>query len=265
MAKLLIRILLVILITFVVSSCTTTKDAARPDQSFDSLLVGVTPVYPPVIFKQGRKFAGIEADLARQLAIELGKQVQFVELAWKDQIPSLLAGKTDIIMSGMSITSKRKIRVNFTDHYLKSGLAVLMHVENSQIYYSIEDIQQSLLQVGVVEGTTSDVFVRKNFPNAMRIASYQRAGDAVAPLKNKSIDIFVHDAPSIMWLVSENEADLTALLHPLNEEELAWGVRRDDPELLKQINSILNKWKNDGTLNRILLKWLPSQYLERFK
>ena len=68
-----------------------------------------------------------------------------------------------------------------------------------------------------------------------------------------------------MWLVSENEADLTALLQPLNEEELAWGVRRDDPELLMQINSILNKWKNDGTLNRILLKWLPSQYLERFK
>ncbi len=260
-----IRIFLIVLITFVLSSCTATKDVAMPDQPVQSLLVGVTSNYPPVIFKQGGEFTGIEADLARLLAAELGKSVQFVELRWEDQIPSLMAGKTDIIMSGMSVTNKRKIRVNFTDHYLKSGLVVMMRVEDAPVYNSIENIQQSLLQVGVVKGTTSDIFIRKNFPNAMRIASYQNARDAVAPLKNKSLDIFVHDAPSIMWLVSENEADLTAFNAPLNEENLAWGVRRDDPELLMQINSILGKWKNDGTLNRVLLRWLPSQYMERFK
>jgi polar amino acid transport system substrate-binding protein len=68
-----------------------------------------------------------------------------------------------------------------------------------------------------------------------------------------------------MWLVSENEADLTALWEPLNEENLAWGVRKNDRELLMNINSMLTKWKKDGTLKRILLKWLPPQYLERFK
>ena len=121
------------------------------------------------------------------------------------------------------------------------------------------------MQVGVVEGTTSDVFVRKNFPNAMRIAAFQVAGDAPSPLKNRSIDIFIHDAPSIMWLVSENETDLAGLRDPLNTEYLAWGVRRDNEELLMQVNTILGNWKKDGTLNKILLNWLSSQYLERFK
>ncbi len=74
------------------------------------------------------------------------------------------------------------------------------------------------------------------------------------------IDIFVHDAPSIIWLVSENEAEITGVWEPLNEEYLAWGVRRDDQEFLTQVNGILKKWKKDGTLNKVLKRWLP--YLE---
>jgi polar amino acid transport system substrate-binding protein len=256
------KITLLVLVIFVFGNCTTAQiENTEPP----SLLIGVTTNYPPVIFKQGGEIAGIEADLAQLLAMELGKSVKFIELGWEDQIPSLIAGKTDIIMSGMSITKARKIRASFADPYLKSGLVAMMHVENARKYDSIENIKQSDLNIGVVKGTTSDIFVKQNFPNTLRLAAFQRAGDATTPLKNRAIDIFIHDAPSIMWLVSENEADLTALWEPLNEEYLAWGVRRDNEELLMKVNSILNKWKKDGTLKRILLRWLPSRYLERFK
>jgi ABC-type amino acid transport substrate-binding protein len=40
-------------------------------------------------------------------------------------------------------------------------------------------------------------------------------------------------------------------------------VRRDDTELLLQVNAVLAEWKGDGTLNRILGKWLPSWELSR--
>lgn len=140
-----------------------------------------------------------------------------------------------------------------------------MRIEDAQKYSSTEKVIQSSSNIGVVAGTTSDVFVRKNFPNIFNIIALLEADDAPAALDRRSIDIFVHDAPSIMWLVSENEADLTALWEPLNEEKLAWGVRKDDQELLMQVNSILGKWKKDGTLNRVLLRWLPQKYLDRFK
>ena len=257
-----IKITLLVLAIFVFGSCTTAQiENAEPP----SLLIGVTTNYPPVIFKQGGEIAGIEADLARMLARELGTPVKFIELRWEEQIPSLMAGKTDIIMSGMSITRARKVRINFTDHYLKSGLVAMMRAEDAPKYSSIESIKQGFLNIGVVEGTTSDAFIKENFTEVQRIAAFQKAGDAFSPLKNRSIDIFVHDAPSIMWLVSENEADLTGLWEPLNEENLAWGVRKDDQQLLMNLNSILTKWKENGTLERVLLRWLPSKYLERFK
>jgi polar amino acid transport system substrate-binding protein len=230
-----IKIVFFGLLAFILGNCAATQVEHTEPKPFQEFLVGVTPNYPPIIFKQGGEFAGVDADLARMLALELGKPVKFVELRWDKQIPALLAREIDIIMSGMTITKARGIRVNFSDHYR------------------------------VVSGTTSDVFVRKNFPNLLNVVALQEADDAPAALDRRSIDIFIHDAPSIMWLISENEADLSALRVPLNEEKLAWGVRRDDEKLLMKVNSILSKWKKDGTLNRILLRWLPSRYLEIFK
>ena len=77
----------------------------------------------------------------------------------------------------------------------------------------------------------------------------------------RTIDVFVHDGPSIAWLVSANEADLAGIWEPLNRENLAWAVRRDDAQLLAQINDILGGWKRDGTLSGVLVRWLP--YLKR--
>jgi ABC-type amino acid transport substrate-binding protein len=261
MYKLFIRTALLVLITFVFGSCPT----LQAEGSMDSLRVGVAPYYPPIIFKQDGKIAGVEADMAHRLAKELGKQVQFVELRRQELTQKLLDRKIDIIMSGMSITKARKVRVNFADHYLKSGLVPMMLFENADRFDSNEIIKQGYLNVGVVAGTTSEAYVRKNFPNAIRIAALPKAGDGVVSLKNRSIDVFVHDAPSILWLVSENETHLTSHWKPLNSEVLAWGIRRDDQEFLDQVNGILNNWKNDGSLNKMLLKWLPAEYLEHFK
>lgn len=265
MFKIYMKATLLFLVTIVLISCTTTEYSIVEEDMREPLLVGVTPNYPPIIFKQNNGIVGVEADMARQLAKELDRTVRFVELRWDDQIPALLAGRTDIIMSGLSITKARKIRVDFADLYLNSGLVAMMLNENAEEYDSIDNIMQNFSTVGVVEGTTSEIFVTKNFKNVLNIVALRSAGDAPGALNRRSIDIFVHDAPSIMWLVSENEADMTAHWEPLNAEHLAWGVRKDNQELLKKVNGILDKWQKDGTLNRILLNWLPAQYLERFK
>ncbi len=220
------------------------------------LRVGVTPEYPPVIFKLSGKIAGVEVDLARRLAEKLGRPVQFVEVWWENQIPALLAGKFDIIMSGMSITRARQVRINFTDYYLKIGLLAAMRTEDGPRYGSLESVKQAIGNVGVIKETTGDVYVQRNFPNANKVA-FLDAQAAAAELKRGSIDLFVYDSPAIAWIVSENEADLVALWEPFDEQYLAWGVRRDDPKLLAFVNRTLGIWKRDGTLNRVLNRWIP--------
>src|SRR5512137_1243580 len=72
-----------------------------------TLRVGVSPVFPPMVFRQGKELAGVEVDLARALGEKLGRKVIFVELPWEDQVEALNAGRIDIIMSSMSITMPR--------------------------------------------------------------------------------------------------------------------------------------------------------------
>lgn len=224
------------------------------------LRIGITPNYPPILFKLDGRIKGVEADLARRLARELNRPGEFIELNWEDQIPALLNGTIDIIMSGMTITEARKVRINFTDHYLKSGLLTLMRSGDASRYGSLDSIKETSSTVGVIGGTTGEAFVRKNFPKA-KVVVLAEPTDAPLSLKNQKIDMFVHDAPSVVWLASENEAALRGFWQLLNREYLGWGVRQGDKEFLEQVNSILGKWKKEGTLREVILKWLP--YLKR--
>ena len=226
----------------------------------NALRVGVTSTYPPIIFRQGGQIAGAEADLARLLGARLGRPVYFVEVPWDQQIESLMAGKTDIIMSGMSVTDARAVRIAFTEPYLEGGLMAAVRTEDARQYGSREALLQTSATVGVIERTTGDVFVQQSFPNARRVA-LSIASDGALALRRRTIDVFVHDGPSIAWLVSANEADLAGIWQPLNRESLAWGIRRDDPQLLAKVNEILRTWKQDGTLSDVLVRWLP--YLRR--
>ena len=237
--------------------------AATQVFSAGDLRIGITPDNPPIIFKQGNNITGLEADLAKMLAKELKRNIQFIQLSWDDQIPALLEGKTDIIMSGMSVTKAREIRIAFADSYLKSGLIAAMRAEDRTKYTSKEDILKSSVNVAAVKDTTANAFVERNFPNATRKAFYPKARDGASELMRRSIDIFIHDAPSIVWLVSENEADLAGFWEPLNEEYLAWGIRKDDEAFLMQVNTLLKRWKEDGTLKSTLLRWLPEQYFKK--
>jgi polar amino acid transport system substrate-binding protein len=261
------KIMVLVGITVLFISCATKEQPAKPEDltkieevKKNKLRIGITPNYPPMIFKLNGKISGVEADLAKGLAKELNRSGEFIDLNWEDQIPALMQGTIDIIMSGMTITQARKVRIDFTDHYMKSGLLTLMRSGDADMYTSLENIRATNSTVGVIRGTTGEAYVRKNFPYA-RVVVLAEPDDAPFSLRNRRLDLFVHDAPSIIWLVSENEAELTGFWRLLNEEYLGWGVRQDDKEFLAQVNSVIGKWKKDGTLKEVLVRWLP--YLKR--
>ena len=253
------RCLMIIIFSVVLlGNCGCAANGVKTGQApVTPILVGVTPIYPPVIFKMDGKIAGLEADLARRLAAELKRPVEFVEISWERQIPSLLEGKTDIIMSGMTITQARQVRITFSQPYLTSGLMIAFTAENASKYTSLKNIMESIPAVGFVAGTTGEVYARDNFREGNRMVPVKLANEGALALKNGRIDIFVYDAPSVVWIVSENEAELKLLPELLNVEYLGWGLRRDDRELLVSVNALLSRWKNDGTLKETILKWLP--------
>lgn len=253
--------------TFGSVGCATTQAGSTNTGPLDaaSLRVGITPENPPLIFKLNDKIAGIDADLALRLGKELNMPVEFVEMKWDQLISALIEGKIDLIMSGMSITNARMVRINFTDPYLKSGMVAAIRAEDASKYSSAASIMSSYPDVGVVTGTAGETFVRNKMKGVPKISLLAKVSDAAYELQSRRIDVFIHDAPSVIWLVSNNEASLKGVWDLLSEDSLGWGVSKDNGLLLTRVNAILKKWKEDGTLDQTLRLWLPARYFEKLK
>ena len=259
-----VRTFILFLVVSVFFGCATApQPGEKTSEGGQSLRVGVTPDFPPLVLKQGNQVAGIEADLAIMLGEELGRPVKFVEMKWDEQIPALLEGKTDIIMSSMTVTRERQVRIAFTEPFLKSGIVAAVRADDVANYPTVESIMNVAGLVGVVPNTTGESFVQKNFPLAQK--SYLSYRQAANELMQRRITMFIGDAPTVIWLVSENESSLGGIWQPLNEDYLAWGIRKDDENLLARVNAALAQFRLDGRLDRVLQKWLPKQYLEKMK
>jgi polar amino acid transport system substrate-binding protein len=231
--------------------------------SEDVLRVGVSPTAPPLIYKEGDDIVGLEADLAKGLAKSLGKSLRFIELPWEDQIEALLDNRTDIVMSGMSITIPRQYRIAFSDPYFRTGQMPLVRKQDkidkykyTLGYYGILTMAP-ILRIGVVKGTTGEFFGRKDFGSAKKITPFLTAKEAVSALKDRDIDLFIYDAPMIYALAAENEADVAPLLTLLTEEYLGWGMRKNNEELLAAANAFIKKLRKDGELLPMVNRWLP--------
>ncbi len=235
--------------------------AGVPAVSGNELRVGVTPTAAPLVYRQAGKLVGVEIDLARQLADFLGKTPRFVELPWEEQIPALIGGRTDIIMSGMSITKARQVRIAFTNPYFRTGQMALIRKSDDlkyrDGYYAL--LTQSLTtRFGVVKETTGQYFVQRNFGRAKGVETFDNAAEAVTALIRGDVDVVIYDAPMILMLAAENQGrGIMPLPSLLTEEYLAWGVRKGDQKLLMAANEFLVRIQTDGRLDRILRLWIP--------
>jgi ABC-type amino acid transport substrate-binding protein len=221
------------------------------------LRVGISPVFPPLIFKEGKKVVGVEADFAEALAADLGRPIQFVELDWDDQIAALTDGRIDIIMSSMSVTRARQVRIAFSRPYLAIGQMALVRRTDTYKYATGFPVKPEGV-IGVKKGTTGDFLVQQEFPHSKR--KYFNSGEEAArALAKGKIDLFISDSPTISWLEGMNaETGLVAIPYTLSEEYLAWGVSKSNTQLLESANATLEKLQKSGRANAIVRRWVPN-------
>jgi ABC-type amino acid transport substrate-binding protein len=226
-----------------------------------TLRIGTSAGYPPLTFKQDDQVKGVEADLATAIAEDLNVTIRLVEMPWGKLIPALNDKEIDIIMSGMSITEERSEQVLFTDAYMKIGQMALIRSADLVQWSQPTALYARGARVGVKSGTTGETFAKTELSNAI-VTSFGSIEEGTDALTAEKIDIFIHDAPTI-WRLSANtatqKAGLMGLYRPLTDEYLAWAVRRQDEALANTLNQSLARLKDDGSLGRILGRWIPVQ------
>jgi polar amino acid transport system substrate-binding protein len=228
----------------------------------DSVLrVGISTNAPPFAFRQGGKTTGIEPALATRLGNYLGKKIELVPVSWDEQIDYLNTGKTDIIMSGMTITEQRSFLVDFTIPYMRSGQIMLVRLEDRQRFATgVESLLNTNYRIGTVADTVSDFFVTATINQANEIV-FKTSQDAVNALIDQKIDVFVYDAPVICYYAARHQQDkLVPVLAMATEEYIGWAVRKSEPEFLSQVNQFVQSLKQQGALQEELAYWIPYLY-----
>jgi ABC-type amino acid transport substrate-binding protein len=222
------------------------------------LRVGMAPNYPPLAYKKHGKLKGMEVDFAERLGPALNRKVKIIETEWEELGPALEAKKIDMVMSGTSITEERKEKFNFTEPYLTVGQMVIVRKSDYPALSAPDAMDRTKSRVGYVSRTTGEQWARDNLKKA-KLHGYTNTKEGVAALENDQIDFFIQDAPAV-WRVTGGFTDehptLTGLYRPLTKEYLAWVVPKDNPELLAQLNKVLEQWKKDGTLEDVIDDWI---------
>ena len=93
-----------------------------------ALRVGLEAGYLPFeMADKSGKFIGFDVDVAKEMAKAMGVKLEIVNTAWDGIIPALVTKKFDIIMSGMTITQERNMKINFADPYIVVGQTILLN------------------------------------------------------------------------------------------------------------------------------------------
>ncbi len=223
------------------------------------LRVGFEAGYLPfeMADKKGN-FIGFDIDVAKEMAKAMGVKLNLVNTAWDGIIPALVTKKFDIIISGMTITQERNLKINFAEPYIIVGQTILLNKKHEGIVKSYKDLNDPKYTLTSKLGTTGEQAIKRMIPKAT-YKSFEVESEAALEVLTGKADATIYDLPfCATFMAQQGAGKLIFLDEPFTFEPLAWAVRKGDPDYLNWLNNFLRQLKNDGRYERIYNKWIKS-------
>lgn len=223
--------------------------------------------FPPFEFLgDDNKPAGVDVDVAGEIAKDLGITLEIVDMDFDGLINALVSGKGDFIAAGMSVTEDRKKSVDFSIEYVTSSQYLI--IKKGSTIAAMNDLKGK--KIGVQTGTTGDLLMTdevegttddagKHVAGSLEgsgatVAQYKTALEAALDLKNGRIDVVVIDKHPALSIAAANEGLATAPQALSEEEKYAIAVNKGNKELLASIDTTLQRLIKEGKIDSFLLK-----------
>ncbi|MFI9592061.1 ABC transporter substrate-binding protein [Nonomuraea sp. NPDC052265] len=212
--------------------------------------------YEPFQFKDDSgKIVGFDVDIVDLAAKKLGvtQNIVDIDFAVIKSGAAMAAGKCDVAAAGMTITDERKQNIDFSEPYFDATQALL--AKKGTGAKSLEDVKAKNLKLGAQASTTGLDYVKKQGFNP---TEYADSAKELLALQAGQADVVVQDLPVVLtWLKKPEIAEKFELVASLDTgEQYGIGLKKGaDPTLLKTINEEITKSKQDGTYEKIYVKW----------
>ena len=221
--------------------------------------VGLSTFKPWAMRDKKGDLIGFEIDLANKLAADMDVDVEFIPTAWDGIIPSLVGGKFDIIISGMSVKTSRNMTLNFTDPVIYSGLALISNIEMTK-GFTLEDYNNENVILSVRRGTTPATTLAELFPKA-QLLQFDEEGASTQEVVNGNAHATMGSRPTPALDVASYPDVLEVGLNgrEFNPAFEAFAVRKGDFDALNLLNNWIKINTHSGFIKEREEYWFGSQ------
>jgi polar amino acid transport system substrate-binding protein len=235
-----------------------TAQAASAESTLDKILsakklrVAIDVANPPfgILDKSGQP-DGSDVSVARQLAKDLGAEIEFVQVPSTGRIPALLAGRADVTIASISVTADRAKAVMFCNP--NGALSITIFAPQSVSIKTPADLVGK--RVGITRATLEEATVPKMAPEGTKIVWFDDLASTVQALLSGQVD-----AAAMTAFAEKTVSDANPGKHLENKLLVTTAfygpiVRPGDFELRQWINTWIFLNTQNGTLAAIYKKY----------
>jgi polar amino acid transport system substrate-binding protein len=261
-----IFIALTLLLAFIVQPASAASDVQKElvgNSTIEKVLrsgklkVGMSTFIPWAMQSKTGEWVGFEIDVAKRLAKDMGVEVEFVPTKWEGLIPSLLTGKFDLVIAGMTGTAQRALKINFTQPYDFTGTQICINKKFADTVKEPMDLNDAQFTVLSRVGVTAAETAKRLLPKAEK-RLFSDNGSMVQELLNGNATAIIQSLPEPAQLVAKNPETLALLPGTLTKEPISMGVRKGDPDTLAYLNNWIVNVRAEGFLEEKADYWWRS-------
>jgi polar amino acid transport system substrate-binding protein len=248
------------------ASCTSAPAASASDLGLltDGVLkIGCEISYPPfeIFDDDGTTAIGLDIDLGKAIARELGVTTQLENTAWDGIFAGLDINKYDCVISAVTINAERRGIMDLSDPYIENWQAIVVKKGHAPVT-SVEGLDG--LSVGYQDATTSDEYLADLIDTnviSCQVSEYDKVLNCFDDLRLDRLDAVLADSTvadgyvarepdvfEITWIQSSEPG--------AEAETFGIGVKKGNDKLLNAINAALRKLEESGELDTIRQNWL---------
>ena len=242
-----IALALVLVLCLSLAACGAKGPSLADIKKAGKMTVATSPDFPPFESLEGNEVVGIEVEIMKLIAKDLGVELEFVQMDFDSVLIGIQAAKYDCAMSGITATAERAKNMLFTDAYYNAAQVIVVKADSA--IKTKADLAGKT--VSVQTGTTAEEGCTDE---GITTQGYTANADAKAALTTGKVDAWVVDNLTALQMVQEGDG-LVVLEEKMTEEPYAFAFAFGSEDLVEEINKSLKKLIDNGTIEQIFTQF----------
>jgi polar amino acid transport system substrate-binding protein len=222
------------------------------------VVIGIQAANPPWGYVDAAtgQADGIDADMGKAFAKDLGVTAEFVGLEVANRIPALTAGRVDVLFATMAMLPERAKAVQYSKPYVANSI-YLVAPKTTAVK---SDADLAKLVIGVPRSSVQDTEVTTHAPAGTTIRRFDNDAATIQAMLSGQVQAV---GANVFYVKRLNEAAPGTYENKLEFKPLFNGAcsRLDDKDLNTALNAFVDKIKNNGELANIQQKWMGGTML----